>query len=399
MTATHTPWREWARATADEDPPYAVLDRRTLLANAADLTRRAGGVPLRIASKSLRVRSVIEELLTLTGFAGVLAFTLPEALWLCRSCPDVVVGYPTADRAAIAELARDEQAARAITLMIDSVVQLDLIDAVIAPVRRLPIRVCLEQDAAWQGAPPLGRLGVLRSPARTPEQLRALAVAVQRRPGFELVGVMAYEAQVAGVADSVPHRAPMNAIVSWVKRRSRSEIAERRARAVAAVREVADLEFVNGGGTGSVESTAADASVTEIAVGSGLFAGHYFDDYAGFRPQPATGFALSVVRKPRPDCVTVLGGGWVASGPPGRDRLPRVVYPAGLRMLPRESAGEVQTPLRGSAARSLSVGDVVWLRHAKSGELSEHVNEFLVVDAGRIVDRHPTYRGEGQAFL
>lgn len=399
MTVTHTPWCEWAQATADEPPPYAVLDRQALLANAADLTRRAGGVPLRIASKSLRVRPVIEELLALPGFAGVLAFTLAEALWLSRTCSDVVVGYPTADRRAIIALARDEQATRAVTLMIDSVAQLDLIDAVVPPAQRPPIRVCLELDAAWQAPPPLGRLGVLRSPVRTPQQLRALAVAVQRRPGFELVGVMAYEAQVAGVADRVPQRAPMNAIVSWVKRRSRVEIAERRARAVAAVREIADLEFVNGGGTGSIESTAADASVTEIAAGSGLFAGHYFDDYAAFRPRPATGFALSVVRKPRADCVTLLGGGWVASGPPGRDRLPRVVHPAGLRMLPRESAGEVQTPLRGSAARSLSVGDVVWLRHAKSGELSEHVNEFLVVDAGRVVDRHPTYRGEGKAFL
>ncbi|MEE2815649.1 MAG: alanine racemase, partial [Actinomycetota bacterium] len=349
MTVTHTPWREWAQATADEPPPYAVLDRQALLANAADLTRRAGGVPLRIASKSLRVRPVIEELLAMPGFAGVLAFTLPEALWLSRSCPDVVVGYPTADRGALAALARDEQATRAVTLMIDSVAQLDLIDAVVSPAQRPPIRVCLELDAAWQGPPPLGRLGVLRSPVRTPQQLRALAVAVQRRPGFELVGVMAYEAQIAGVADRVPHRAPMNAIVSWVKRRSRIEIAERRARAVAAVREIADLEFVNGGGTGSIESTAADASVTEIAVGSGLFAGHFFDDYTAFRPRPATGFALSVVRKPRADCVTLLGGGWVASGPPGPDRLPQVVHPAGLRMLPRESAGEVQTPLRGSA--------------------------------------------------
>ncbi|WP_336645026.1 alanine racemase [Microbacterium sp. USHLN186] len=399
MPVTHSPWREWERATADEQPPYAVLDRAALQANAADLVRRAGGVPLRIASKSLRVRPVIEELLTMPGFAGVLAFTLPEALWLSQTCPDVVVGYPTADRAAIAALAQDERAAQAVTLMIDSTAQLDLVDAIVPPARRPPIRVCLELDAAWQGPAPLGRLGVARSPLRTPAQLRALAVAVQRRPGFTLAGVMAYEAQIAGVADRVPHRRAMNALVGWVKTRSREEIAERRACAVAAVREIADLEFVNGGGTGSIESTAADASITEIAAGSGLFAGHYFDDYQAFTPRPATGFALSVVRKPRPDCVTVLGGGWIASGPPGPDRLPRVVYPAGLRMLPRESAGEVQTPLTGSAARSLSIGDRVWLRHAKSGELSEHVNEFLVVDAGRVVDRHPTYRGEGKAFL
>ncbi|SHJ52056.1 D-serine deaminase, pyridoxal phosphate-dependent [Tessaracoccus bendigoensis DSM 12906] len=393
------PWRLWDEATATEEPPFAVLDLSALRANAADLLRRADGVPIRVASKSLRVRAMVEELLAVPGFEGVLAYTLPEALWLAETCPDVVVGYPSADRGAIAELARSERAAAAVTLMIDCVEQLDLIDEVVAPSHRHPIRVCLELDAAWQGPMPLGRLGVLRSPLRTPAQVRALAEVVVRRSGFKLVGLMAYEAQVAGVADAVPGRRPMNSVVSWIKRRSRPEIAERRAAVVAAVRQVAELEFVNGGGTGSIESTAQDAAVTEIAAGSGLFAGHYFDSYQAFSPHPATGFALSVVRKPRADCVTVLGGGWVASGPPGPDRLPKVAFPADLRLAPREMTGEVQTPLVGQPARGMRVGDRVWFRHAKSGELSEHVNEFVLVDQGRVIDRLPTYRGEGRAFL
>ena len=376
-----------------------MLDGAALRANAADMVRRAGGLPLRVATKSLRVRAIIEQLQQMRGFAGALAYTLPEALWLAPTCPDIVVGYPTADRAAIAALARDEHAARTVTLMIDSAAQLDLIDSITPPTARPPIRVCLELDASWQGPPALGRVGVMRSPLRTPEEVRALAEAAQRRPGFTLVGLMAYEAQIAGVADTVPHRAAMNAIVSWMKGRSSAEIAERRARTVAAVGQIAPLEFVNGGGTGSLESTAADSSVTEIAAGSGLFAGHYFDSYAAFTPRPATGFALSVVRKPRADCVTVLGGGWIASGPPGTDRLPLVAHPAGLEMVGREMAGEVQTPLTGAAARRLAIGDRVWFRHAKSGELSEHVNEFVLIEDGRIADRLPTYRGEGRAFL
>lgn len=403
--STHAPdegvrrdvWSAWNAATADEEPPFAVLDKAALRANAANMVLRANGTPIRLASKSLRVRSVIEDVLALPGYAGVLAYTLPEALWLSSSVRDVVVGYPTADRAAIAELAHSEQAAQTVTLMIDSVEQLDLIDAVVAPSHRNPIRVCLELDAAWHG--PLGRLGVLRSPLREPQQVRALAETVQKRPGFVLVGLMAYESQIAGVADHVPRRAAMNAIVSWVKRRSGAEIVERRARTVESVRMIADLQFVNGGGTGSLESTAQDPSVTEIAAGSGLFAGHYFDSYAAFAPLPAAAFAMSVVRRPREDCVTILGGGWVASGPPGLDRLPQVASPAGLRMAPREMAGEVQTPLIGPGARSLALGDRVWLRHAKSGELSERVNEFVMVEDGRIVDRRPTYRGEGKAFL
>jgi D-serine deaminase-like pyridoxal phosphate-dependent protein len=165
------------------------------------------------------------------------------------------------------------------------------------------------------------------------------------------------------------------------------------------VRQVCDLEFVNGGGTGSLESTAADSSVTEIAAGSGLFGGHLFDDYRQFHPAPAASFALSVVRKPRHDVATVLGGGWSASGPPGKDRLPRIVWPEGLDMVPREMAGEVQTPVVGRAAIPLRAGDRVWFRHTKSGELSEHLTEFAVVDEGQIVETLPTYRGEGKAFL
>ncbi|WP_246021396.1 amino acid deaminase/aldolase [Arthrobacter echini] len=393
------PWSAWNIATAAEEPPFGALDGAALRANAADLVRRAGGKPIRLASKSLRVRSVIEALLDMPGFAGVLAFTLPEALWLARSCPDVVVGYPTTDRRAITELARSEQAAASVTLMVDSAEHLDFIDAVAPSATRLPLRICLDMDASWHGPVPFGRLGVWRSPLHTPAQVRTLAEEVQRRPGFTLVGLMAYEAQIAGVADRVPDRLPMNAAVSWFQRRSRAELAERRGEAVAQVRAIADLEFVNGGGTGSVESTAADPAVTEIAAGSGLFAGHSFDAYSAFSPLPASGFALAVVRKPRADCATVLGGGWVASGPPGIDRLPIVAYPAGLRMVPREMAGEVQTPLVGEAARRLSVGDRVWFRHAKSGELSERVNEFVLIEDDRIVDRLPTYRGEGKAFL
>lgn len=96
---------------------------------------------------------------------------------------------------------------------------------------------------------------------------------------------------------------------------------------------------------------------------------------------------------------TLLGGGWIASGPPGKDRVPLPVWPQGLRLLPAEMAGEVQTPVAGTAAATLRVGDRVWFRHSKAGELSEHVDEFTVVHRGQAVDEIPTYRGEGKAFL
>lgn len=402
-------WPRLAAATAHLDPPCGVIDRAALAHNAADLVRRAGGVPIRVASKSIRVRGVLDAVLARPGFAGVLAYTLPEALWLASpraaggsGIDDVVVGYPTTDRAALARLAADEQLAARVTLMIDDVAHLDVIDAVVAPGARPSIRIALELDASWRG--PLGHLGVRRSPLHTPEQLAALARAVVERPGVTLVGIMAYEAQIAGLGDAPAGRPVRGALVRGIQARSRAELAERRGRAVAAVRTIAEaagtpLQFVNGGGTGSLETTAADASVTELAAGSGLLGPHLFDTYRGFTPAPAAAFALPVVRRPAPDIVTLLGGGWIASGPPGPDRLPQVVWPEGLRMLSTEAAGEVQTPLRGPAAEGLRVGDRVWLRHTKAGELAEHLDAYAVVDGDRVVGELPTYRGEGKVFL
>lgn len=397
------PSRHWpglTTATAHLDAPVAALHLGALRHNARDLVRRAGGTPIRVASKSLRVRGVVEALQRMPGYRGVLAYTLAEALWLVAagSVDDAVVGYPTADRSGIRRLGTDPAAAAKVTLMVDSVDQLDLVDAVLPPGRREVVRVCLELDASWR-VPVLGHVGVRRSPVHDDAAAGELAATVAARPGFRLVGVMSYEAQVAGIADLPAGRPLTGARNRWMKSRSMPELVERRARAVAAVREHADLEFVNGGGTGSIERTAADPSVTEVAAGSGLFAGHLFDAYVAFTPAPAAAFALDVVRSPSPGHATLLGGGWVASGPPGRDRLPRIVWPRGLRMLPREGAGEVQTPLAGPAAGRLRAGDRVWLRHAKSGELAEHVAAFALVDDDRVVGELPTYRGEGRAFL
>lgn len=393
-------WSALSAATASLEPPYGVLSRPALARNAQDLLARrtSGGGPttIRVASKSLRVRGVIEAVEKLAGYHGVLAYTLPEALWLAETIPDVVVGYPSVDRTALKQLGRDENLASRVTIMVDSIAQLDLIDSVIAPGKRSSIRVCLELDASWDSRL-LGHMGTWRSPVHSVEQARALAQHIVARPGFTLVGLMAYEGQIAGTVDQPEGRPAYGALVRWMQRRSAAELAERRSAAVAAIREFADLEFVNGGGTGSIESTSAEPVVTEIAAGSGLFGPHLFDHYGKFRPAPAAAFALSVVRKPRPGTATVLGGGWIASGPPAADRVPKPVWPEGLRMVPREMAGEVQTPL--TRASALAVGDRVWFRHTKAGELAEHLNELALVDGDRIIDVLPTYRGEGKAWL
>ncbi|ANP73304.1 alanine racemase [Cryobacterium arcticum] len=391
-------WPDLTEATRDLDAPVGALHLGALRYNTHDMLDRAAGSPIRVASKSLRVRGVLEAVLALPGYRGVLAYTLAEALWLAETLDDIVVGYPSVDLTAIRRLGRSADLAGRVTLMVDSIDHLDVIDSVLPPAQRERIRVCLELDASWN-APVLGHLGVWRSPVHTPEDARALAVAIVSRPGFDLVGLMAYEAQIAGLGDRPEGHPVQGRLNGWVRNRSIVDITARRAAAVAAVRQVADLEFVNGGGTGSLESTHADRSVTDIAAGSGFFGGHLFDNYSGFRPAPAAAFALSVVRKPTAASATLLGGGWIASGPPGADRTPRLVWPEGLSLVPREMAGEVQSPVTGSAAGRLRVGDRVWLRHTKSGELSEHVNEFALVDDGMVIDMLPTYRGEGKAFL
>jgi len=394
-------WPELTAATALLDPPIAAIHLDALRHNTHDLLRRAGGTPIRVATKSIRVRSVLEAILAVPGFSGVLAYTLAEALWLADENPalsDILVAYPTADREALRQLARSPELAATVTLMVDSIEHLDFIDAAVPPASRENLRLCIELDSSWE-IPALGHLGVWRSPVRTAAEARALAVRIVSRPGFTLVGMMGYEAQVAGIGDRPAGRPLQGAAARWVRGRSVRELTERRQAAVIAVRHVAPLEFVNGGGTGSLESTRADPSVTDIAAGSGFFGGHLFDNYASFTPAPAAAFALPVVRKPTPTSATLLGGGWVASGPPGADRLPRIVWPQGLSMAPREMAGEVQTPVSGPAAHELTVGDRVWLRHTKSGELSEHVNEFVLIDEGSVVGTVPTYRGEGKAFL
>ncbi|TDN92398.1 alanine racemase [Microbacterium sp. BK668] len=388
-------WGAMTAAVADLSGPVAAISLPAVRYNALDMLVRAAGVPIRVASKSVRIRAMLDATLALPGYRGILAFTLPEALWLAETHDDVVVGYPTADRAAIARLAAADVAASRVTLMIDDIAQLDLIDAVVAPARRAPIRVALDIDASWR-APGLGHIGVHRSPVRQPSEAANLARLVVDRPGFRLVGLMMYEAQIAGQGDDTGSG---DAVVRWMQRRSGQELIERRGAIVTAVERIASLEFVNGGGTGSLELTASDPSVTEITAGSGLLAGHLFDGYRAFAPAPAAAFALEVVRKPAPDVATVLGGGWIASGPPVASRQPAPVWPAGLSTLSREGAGEVQTPLRGAAARGLRIGDRVWFRHAKSGELGERVEEFQLVDGDRRVGSVPSYRGEGRAFL
>lgn len=385
-------------ATARLEPPFAVVDLDAFRANAAGLIRRAHGKPIRVASKSVRCRTLLENVLATEGFEGVMAFTLPEALWLASKgiSDDILVAYPTADQTALGRLAADKHAAATVTVMVDCPEHLDLIEKATAG---RPVRVCIDIDASWRTAGGRVRVGARRSPLHSAVETAAFAREVTRRPGLTLVGLMAYESQIAGVGDNPPGKPIFSRALRFVQTQSRVELARRRAAIVSAVREVADLEFVNGGGTGSVEKTAAEKAVTEVAAGSGLYQSVLFDHYTNFSGRPSALFALPVVRRPSEEAVTVLGGGYLASGVGDRSRMPQPYLPTGLRYDPQEGAGEVQTPLLGTATRQLEIGDRVWFRHAKAGELCERFSVLHLIEGDQVVDTVPTYRGEGQTFL
>ncbi|MGB6453131.1 MAG: amino acid deaminase/aldolase [Streptosporangiaceae bacterium] len=388
-------------ATAHLEPPFAIVDMGAFRANAAAMVSRTAGKPIRLASKSVRCRHLIADALGMTGFRGILAFTLPEALWLAAAgtSNDIVVAYPSADRLALARLASEPAAAAAVTVMVDCAEHLDLIEKAAAGLADpLRVRVAIDIDAGYETLGGRFRAGARRSPIRTPASAAQLAEAILARPGLRLVGLMAYESQIAGVGDDPPGRPLYARAVRIMQRRSAGDLKDRRAAIVAAIRALVPLEFVNGGGTGSLAATAAEPAVTEIGAGSGLYHPTLFDAYRGFTGVPAAMFALPIVRRPGPGVVTALAGGYPASGPGTASRVPSPYLPAGLRLDKEEGAGEVQTPLLGPAAAGLKIGDKVWFRHAKAGELCERFTELHLVDGDAVVATVPTYRGEGQAF-
>ena len=74
--------------------------------------------------------------------------------------------------------------------------------------------------------------------------------------------------------------------------------------------------------------------------------------------------------------------------------------PVGLRYLPLEGAGEVQTPLElPRDCPDIHLGDPLFFQHAKAGELCERFNELYLLENGMVVDVVKTYRGEGMNFL
>lgn len=391
---SYTEYRERLRG---EHLPLAFVDLELLLHNADSLVARASSKPIRLASKSIRCRELLRRVLAHHPlFQGVLCFSAGEAAHLAaHDFRDLVVAYPTVDAHDIAAVCHQLARGAQICLMVDEPGQLPPLVAAAAE-HQVEIAVAIDLDMSTRVGPIY--FGVHRSPVHDVPAALALADAIARSPGLRLDGLMGYEAQIAGLQDHAPGQQLKSLAVRALKLRSQRELQARRGAVVRALRERGhQLRFVNGGGTGSLESTAADESVTELAAGSGLYGPLLFDGYATFAPLPAAGFALPVVRRPAPGIYTCFGGGWIASGAAGPDRLPRPYLPASARLIATEGAGEVQTPI--TCDEPLALGDPVLFRHAKAGELCEHVHELVLLTPDGRSERVPTYRGDGFAFV
>lgn len=399
-------WDAWKRLLEGRPLPAAVVDLDAFEHNARVLLDALGpGLTLRLASKSIRVPALFRHLIERGAgrIVGLMTYSAHETAWLAdEGFDDLLLGYPIgrADEAAALATAARRATVR---VAVDDVAQARLLSAA-AQGAGVTLRVCLDVDVSWRPFGGLAHLGVRRSPIRSPRDAVALARGCRAMPGLEVDSVLAYEAQVAGLSDAVgssPAERAMGVVRQLVKRRSIPLAARRRGNVVRALRtEGFDVRLVNGGGSGSIHSTSADPSVTEVTAGSGFVGSHLFDGYEGLPWKPAVFFALGVVRRSDADHVTCAGGGYVASGPSGPSRLPKVHLPAGLTPVDLEGFGEVQTPFRaGPDAPPIGLGDPVICRHAKAGELAERFSRYLLVRDAQVVESVPTYRGLGRSWL
>ena len=391
-------YQRYRAAFAGREMPFAFVDLAAFDANAARTATRAAGKPVRIATKSLRAAPLIRRALAASpAFRGLMAYHPREAVWLAgQGFDDILLGYPIWHERHVEAVCRAVRDGAGITAMVDLPEHVERLAGIATRLGAvLPVCLDLDMSSRFPGL----HFGVRRSAITTPVQALALLRLIQAYPSLMLEGVMGYEAQIAGVPDAVPGQGPRNAAVRALKAASAGEIAKRRAEVVNALRGAgAALRFVNGGGTGSFESTGREDVVTELTAGSAFYAPALFDGYKAFHYQPAAGFAIEVTRQPEPGVVTCAGGGYVASGEAGPGKLPAVWLPAGAALLPLEGAGEVQTPVRLPGGERLGLGDPVFMRHAKAGELCERFETLLLLDGEAVVEEVKTYRGEGLCF-
>lgn len=363
---------------------------------------RGQGKTMRVASKSIRSVPLLRRLIERGGgrVKGVMTFTVEEADFLSKQgFDDLLIAYPTVRKTDMDLMVEMTKRGIDVSLIVDNVEHVRAMGAA-GVAAGVMLQAVIEADMSYRPAGGAAHIGVRRSAIRTGEEALAVARETERVGGVKIVGLMGYEAQIAGLTDNNPFTAATNPAKRFIKALSKPDVLKTRDGVVRHLRKNGfDLRVVNGGGTGSIEFTTGDAEVTEVTAGSGFYCPHLFDYYAGLYLEPAAFFALQVSRYPAPGMVTCSGGGYIASGETGPDRQPAPFLPEGCALLKLEGAGEVQTPVRIGRGARPRIGDPVIFRHAKAGELAERFNELLIIENGAVTGAVPTYRGMGMCFL
>lgn len=390
MNVLNNQYAEYLTALNYPSVPTLFLDLEAFQKNSQWIKENALGKKIRIATKSIRSRHVLKTILDSDKvFQGLMTYDIREAIWLRDlGFKDILMGYPTMDVLGIRELLKNPLG---ITLMVDLPEHLDILEreAIIAGKK---VTVCIDIDLSMN-LPGL-RFGVYRSTINSVERMKTFLKKLKSCHHLKLIGVMGYEAQIAGVMDKE------SLLIRTLKTLSLNQLKERRKSMVQLIlSEGHALEFINGGGTGSLKETCQEKVVTEVTVGSGFFAPVIFDHYKGFTLTPSLLFTLPIVRHPEKSIFTCFGGGYIASGSTDRIKQPTPYLPEGMSLLKHEGAGEVQTPFRYNGPLNLVPGDSIILRHAKSGEICERFPDIVIIDKGLEKTRVPTYRGEGKNFV
>ena len=379
--------------------PFAFVDLDRFDDNVAAIVQRSSNKNIRIATKSIRCVTLMQRILqSNTQFKGLMAYSPVEAVWLSQQgFDDILVGYPCFNEKDIEAIIPELQKGKQIILMVDLPQHIEQINKVAAQYQ-CAIPVCIDIDMSSR-LPDL-HFGVLRSAIQTTKQALLLWEKIKQSKFVKPEGLMGYEAQIAGLNDTVPGKFFMNNFIKLLKKYSLKEIQQRRKTIVNALQKAgANFRFINGGGTGSLEYTTQENMVTEVTAGSGFYCPGLFDNFSNFQHYPAAGYAIEIVRNPKPEIYTCAGGGYIASGKAGSDKLPEVFLPEGATLIENEGAGEVQTPVCYKGNEILNIGYPFFMRHAKAGELCERFNTLYLLSNEMVVGTAKTYRGEGKCFM
>ena len=358
---------------------------------------------VRIATKSIRVPDIIKYIQKKGGsnFGGLMCYSMEEAQFLATlEFDDFLIAYPTFSFNDIEIFFSLTQSGKNVVLMVDCADHVKAIEKFWTRFRsdnNYKARICIDVDMSYK---PAGlHLGVYRSPIRSFEQFKDLFDMIRKLENIEISGIMGYEAQIAGMGEKNPFSPMLNPAKKIIKHLSVRDVYKKRLEIHQYLRdEKFELDFYNGGGSGSLLSTAREPWITEVTVGSGFLQSHLFDYYKDNSSVPALSFALQVTRKPEPGYYTCKSGGFIASGQSSQDKLPIPFQPPGMKMVGNEGFGEVQTPVHYTGKEEIQLGDPLFFRPAKAGEIAEHFREYILVRKNEVIDKIPTYRGLNLSF-